>query len=133
VPLVEAAALAKVITVGDILRLNRGLKHKPLILPTLLRTVVFSVWVGSFRFLEETVRELLHGKGLMGGFEALASKGRYELLAGCLVMFVAFIPFFAFRELGRVLGEGKIRALFFRWRVTPSGETMMATKEEGGL
>jgi hypothetical protein len=32
------------------------------------------------------------------------------------VIFVAFVPFFAFRELGRVLGEGKIWALFFRRR-----------------
>ncbi|MBP1598046.1 MAG: hypothetical protein H6Q05_3423 [Acidobacteria bacterium] len=32
------------------------------------------------------------------------------------VTFDAFIPFFAFRELGRVLGEGKIRTLFFRKR-----------------
>jgi hypothetical protein len=43
-------------------------------------------------------------------------KGSHELLAGCLVIFVAFIPFFAFRELGRALGQQKIRALFFRRR-----------------
>jgi hypothetical protein len=29
-------------------------------------------------------------------------------------MAVAFVPFFAFRELGRVLGEGKLVELFFR-------------------
>jgi hypothetical protein len=29
---------------------------------------------------------------------------------------VALIPFFAVKELGRVLGEEKIRALFFRRR-----------------
>ena len=40
----------------------------------------------------------------------------YTPITGCLVIFVAFIPFFAFRELGRVLGEGKIRTLFFRKR-----------------
>ena len=33
---------------------------------------------------------------------------------GCLIIFVAFIPFFAVKELGRVLGEDKIRALFWR-------------------
>ncbi len=129
VPLVEAAVLAKVMMIGGLLRLNRGLEHKPLILPTLFRTVVFSVWVGLFSLLEKTVRGLLHGKGLMGGFEALASKGRYELLASCIVIFVAFIPFFAFRELGRVLGDGKIRALFFRSRVTASAENLEQPKE----
>jgi hypothetical protein len=29
-------------------------------------------------------------------------------------VFVAFIPFFAFKELGRVLGKGKIWEWFFR-------------------
>lgn len=116
-PLIEAAVLAKVIMVGDIMRLGRGLEDKPLILPTLYRTVVFSVWIGVFSLLEATLRGLLHGKGLMGGFEEIASKGRYELLAGCIMAFVAFIPFFALRELDRVLGEGKLRALFWRRRI----------------
>src|SRR5215510_13026256 len=87
VPLIEAAVLAKVIMVGDLLGLGRGLENKPLIWPTFYRTVMFSVWVGVFSVLEETVRGLLHGQGLMGGVAELASKGRYELLAKCLVIF----------------------------------------------
>jgi len=59
---------------------------------------------------------LWKGKGGMGGLVDFLEKGHHELLAGCLVIFVAFIPFFAFRELGRVLGEGKIWDLFFRRR-----------------
>jgi hypothetical protein len=42
--------------------------------------------------------------------------GKDELLARCMIMFVAFIPFFAFEELERVLGEGKLSKLFFRRR-----------------
>ena len=104
--------------VGDILGLGRGLEHKPLILPTLYRTVVFSVWVGVFNLLEATVHGLLDKQGLLGGFEEIASKGRYELLAGCVMMLVAFIPFFALKEAERALGAGKLRALFWR-RGTP--------------
>ena len=114
VGLIEAAVLAKVIMIGDILRLGRGLEEKSLIFPTLYKTVVFSVWVAVFGLLEHTVGGLLHGKGLMGGLEELISKGRYELLARCLVTFFAFIPFFAFKQLGRVLGQSKIREMFFR-------------------
>lgn len=128
-PLIEAAVLAKVIMVGDILHLGRGLEHKPLILPTLYRTVVFSVWVGFFSVLEHTVRGLLQGKGLTGGFFELESQDWHELVAKCLMTFFAFIPFFGIKELGLVLGEGKIHALFFRSRATPSGETMQSTKE----
>lgn len=52
----------------------------------------------------------------MGGFEGFFEKDFHEILAGLLVLFVAFIPFFAFKELERVLGENKIGALFFRRR-----------------
>jgi hypothetical protein len=38
------------------------------------------------------------------------------LLANSLVVFVAMIPFFGVKELGRVLGQEKIRSLFFRRR-----------------
>ena len=128
-PLIEAAVLAKVIMVGDILHLGRGLEHKPLILPTLYRTVVFSVWVGFFSVLEHTARGLLHREGLTAGFFELVSQDWHELAAKCLVTFFAFIPFFGFKEVELVLGEGKIRALFFRSRVAPSGEASGATKE----
>jgi hypothetical protein len=57
---------------------------------------------------------LIHGKGFAGGLAELWSEGKYEIFSRCLITFFAFIPFFAFRELGMLLGEGKLRALFFR-------------------
>jgi hypothetical protein len=127
-PLIEAAVLAKVIMVGDFLRLGRGLEQKPLILPTLYRTVMFSVWVGMFSLLEGTVRGLLHGSGLTAGFEEIASKGRYELLSWCVVIFVAFTPFFAFKELERVLGKDKLRGLFLRRGTLVAGSNVQNTQ-----
>ncbi len=115
-PLVEAAVLAKVIMIGDILRLGRRLDRKPLLFPTLYRTVVFSLWIAVFNILEATLHGLLRHQGLMGGIEELAHKDWHEWLAGCVVAFVAFIPFFAFKELELVLGEDKLRPLFWRRR-----------------
>lgn len=129
-PLVEAAVLAKVIMVGDLLRLGRGLEHKPLIVPTFYRAVTFSVWVGVFSVLEKTIRGLLHGQGLTGGVAELVSKGKYELLAQCLVMFGAFIPFFAFKELERVLGQDKLRGLFWRRVTLAADSSYHGTTEE---
>jgi hypothetical protein len=87
-----------------------------LIYPTLYQTVVFTVWVALFAVFEKTVGGLLHGKGLAGGFSEILGQGTYELLARCMMVFFAFIPFFAFKETERILGEGKIRSLFFRGR-----------------
>jgi hypothetical protein len=114
VALVEALVLAKVILVGDLLRLGRGLEDRPLIVPTLVRSVVFTLWVALFTFLEQTVRGLLLGKGLAGGFHYFITKGKYEVLASSLVVLFTFIPFFAFKELNRVLGPGRIWEEFFR-------------------
>ena len=115
-PLIEAAVLAKVIMIGDILHLGRRLDQKPLILPTLYRTFVFSLWIALFSVLEATVRGLLHRQGFTGGLEELANKDWHEWLAGCVVAFAAFIPFFAFKELELVLGENKLRPLFWKRR-----------------
>ncbi len=114
VAVIEALVLGKVIMIGDVLRLGRELEHKPLIYSTLYKTVVFSLFVGAFTVIEHAIKGLWNGKGLTGGLVDYFGKGTHELLAGCLVTFVAFIPFFAFRELSRVLGEGKIWGLFFQ-------------------
>jgi len=115
VAVIEALILAKVIMIGAVLRLGLGLEGKPLIYPTLYKTVVFTLFVGVFTVLEHAIKGLWTGTGFMGGIADFFGKG-HELLANCLVVFVAFIPFFGVKELGRVLGEEKIRALFFRRR-----------------
>jgi hypothetical protein len=118
ISLIKALILAKVIMIADLLGLGRRFENKPLIVPTMYRTVVFTVFVAAFAILEHTIGGLLKGKGLAGGFYEFKSEGWYELLARCLVIFFAFIPFFAFKELGRVLGKGRIVDMFFRKKGT---------------
>jgi hypothetical protein len=113
---IEALILAKVIMIGEVVRLGRGLERKPLIYPTLYKTVVFTLFVGAFKIVEEVVKGLLTGEGITGGLAYFFEKGPYELLANSIIVFVAFIPFFGIKELGRVLGQDKIRTLFFRGR-----------------
>ena len=48
VAVIEALILAKVIMIGAVLRLGRGLEDKPLIYPTLYKTVVFTFFVAVF-------------------------------------------------------------------------------------
>jgi len=117
VALIKAIIFAKVIMVGDALKLGRGLDQKPLIVPTLVKTIVFTLLVSAFAFIEHAVRSLLKGTGLLNGLLDFLDKGSQEVLANALIVFAAFIPFFALRELGRVLGgEGRLMALFFKRR-----------------
>ena len=113
---IEALILAKVIMIGEVARLGRGLEGKPLIYPTLYKTVVFTLFVAVFTLIEHGVKGLWKGEGFTSGIVDFLGKGSNEILANSLIVFVAFIPFFGIKELGRVVGQDKIRALFFRRR-----------------
>ena len=116
ISIIEALILAKLIMIGRVLRLDRGFETKPLMVPVICRTVVFSLFVLSFKVIEQMVRGLWQGKGWGGSFDAFIHNNIYSMLAACLVMFIAFIPFFAVKELALVLGEGALFRLFFQKR-----------------
>jgi hypothetical protein len=118
--LVKALILAKVVLIIDALGQGRKYEGRPLIVSVIYKAFVFTLWALLFAVLEHAVGGLLHGKGLRGGLDELLEKDRYEMLAESMVLFFVFIPFFAFRELGRVLGEERMRDLFFKRRAPGS-------------
>ncbi len=67
VALIEALIFAKVIMVGDALRLGRGLDDKPLIIPTLVKTVVFTLFASTFTLIEHESRAFGTASGLSEG------------------------------------------------------------------
>ncbi|MGA2228904.1 MAG: hypothetical protein ABSH41_31085, partial [Syntrophobacteraceae bacterium] len=67
---IKALVLAKVIMVGRALHLGRRwFTDPPLIVPTVYKAVVFTIFVGIFGVVESTISGLLHGKGIAGGFD----------------------------------------------------------------
>ena len=123
--LVKALVLAKVILLGRYVRFAKILDDRPLIFPALYKVVVFSLFTLVFEVLEHLIGGFIHGKDLAGVFREIINTGRDELLARALMILFAFVPFFAFTEIGRVLGEGKLNALFLKTRAPaktdPSG------------
>ncbi|MGC8494834.1 MAG: hypothetical protein ACP5SH_24185 [Syntrophobacteraceae bacterium] len=125
----KALVLAKIIMIGDALGLARRLQDRPLIVTTLYKAVVFAVWVVFFNAFERVAEGLLEGRGLAESFQGIGS--RLDILfAGVLVVFFSFIPFFAFKELGRVLGIKKIAFLFFRSRSELQSELSQHEKDK---
>ena len=114
--LFNALVLSKIILIGEYLRLGKWQEHKPLIYSTIYKSFVFTLLVAVFHILEDAVKGVLHGEGLVGAFPALGGRGIGEVLARSLVMFFAFLPFFAWRETGRALGERRVADLFLRSR-----------------
>ncbi|MFO1460509.1 MAG: hypothetical protein U1G08_14005 [Verrucomicrobiota bacterium] len=120
-PVVEAAILAKVIMIGDALRVGRRLRHWPLIVPTVHRTVAFSILVLVFSVVEHVLGALWHGRPASQGLSELTNADGQGFLAWWLLINVAFLPFFAFKEMEIVLGVDKVRGLFFRSPRNPAG------------
>ena len=114
VSFLKALFLAKVIMIGSAFHSGRALESKPLVFLTLYKSALFTLWVFIFTIVESAIRGFIHGKGLAGALDHVLSEGVHVFYAKCLVVFVAFIPFFAFKELSRVFGKGVIWRLFFR-------------------
>ncbi len=108
--------IAKVILIGKALGLGKQATRRSLAFSVLRASLAYGALVAVFTVLEHIVEGLVHGKTLAASVEAMLHQGIDEILGRVLVLFVAFIPFFAFWELGRLVGDKKIADLFFRER-----------------
>ncbi|MFA6282059.1 MAG: hypothetical protein WCY05_06145 [Candidatus Omnitrophota bacterium] len=113
---IKALVLAKVILIAEHLHLGEGLEKKPLIYPTLYKTALFTFCVAILSIIEALVRALLKNKGIIDAPAVFINCLSYEWFAEMFTVFILFIPFFGIKELGRVMGRGKIKELFFRRR-----------------
>ena len=119
IALVEALIIAKVILIGKMFRMSRLFEEKPLVVPVLYKSILFGILVLLFGIVERIVEGWFHRQGLVGGLRAIGDLGAYELVARVLMLIVAFVPFFAFGEIGRVLGAEKLASMFFSRREGP--------------
>jgi hypothetical protein len=117
--ILEALVIAKVILIGKAMGLGKKANRRTLAFSVLRSSLAYGVLVAAFAVLEHIVEGLVHGKTLAASLEAFLSQGFYEILGRTLVLFVAFIPFFAFWELGHLTGDKKLFDLFFRKGTPP--------------
>lgn len=125
IALIEALVIAKVILIGKLFGFSRHYEEKPLIVPVIYKSLLFGTMVLLFGILEHIIRGWLHHQGLLGGLHTVGELGAYELGARVLMLVVAFVPLFAFAELGRVLGPSRLASLFFAPRQAPATEAAM--------
>jgi len=112
--LLEALLIAKVILIGKAIGLGRKGTRRTLAWSVLRSSLAYGGLVAVFAILEHVIEGLLHGKTLAASLDAFVHQGVYEVFGRALILFVAFIPFFAFWELGHLAGERNLFDLFFR-------------------
>ena len=113
---IQALILAKVILIGEALGIGRRYEGSQLILSVLFKALVFGVFIAIFGVLEHTVEGLAHRETWNEIARSVGSAGRGEILARTVMIIVTLIPFFAFWETDRILGNHKLFGLFFRKR-----------------
>jgi magnesium-transporting ATPase (P-type) len=111
--LIKALVIGKIILIGEALKVGKKFESQPLLPFSAAKAFVYTLIVFAFHIVELLVVSLFRGKSLDSAFHSLRFG---DLLARSFVVFSTFIPFFAFRELGRRLGEDKFKSLVFsRW------------------
>lgn len=113
--IINALALAKIALVAREFKLDARLRPKgrPLIYPTLLNSAAFALLLAAFKLLEEVAVGLYHGRSFAASLTDWGAGSLKGILCLAGIFFVMLIPFFAFSELGVVLGDGKLARLFF--------------------
>ncbi len=114
IAVIEALVIAKVVLIGGMFGFTRRFDNKPLIVPVLYKSILLRILVLLFGVVEHLVEGVVpqagHGGWSSRGSPALAAT---SFARAGMMLFVAFVPFFAFGEIGRVLGSQKLAAMFF--------------------
>jgi hypothetical protein len=117
--LLNAFIITKVILIGEAAHVGRRQESKPLYYSVISKAFLYGLLVFAFHIVEDVVKHLIHGNDIVGAFHDVRLD---DVLARSVVIFLTFIPFFAFRELGRVLGQDEFRALFLRAGTAPKSD-----------
>lgn len=117
IAIIKALIIGKVIMIGAFLRISRKFENKPLLIPVLYKTVLFVIWVIMFDVVEVFIKQSIKLQSLPSAFQYLVSEHFSQLWLGGLIMVTfSFIPFFALKEISRVVGHEKFRNLLLKNR-----------------
>ena len=113
VSIIKALILAKVIMIASFLKVGQRFEDQPLIYVALIKVVLFTVVVAVFDILEVSVRALIVAEPQEIAMH-ITQHFNSMWLGGLIVVFFTFIPFFALKEVGRLMGDDYVKKLLFR-------------------
>jgi len=115
--LINALVLSKVILLAEGFKFADRFKNQPLVYPVAYKAIAFTALLFAAYVVEEVLVGIWHGKSLAESVPAIGGGTIGGWLAVATVMCVALIPFFAFREMTRVIGRPQFYALCFTGRL----------------
>jgi hypothetical protein len=120
IAIVKALVLAKFMAIGRAMNIGQQrYKRKPLIWPTLYQSFLTLILLLTLTTIEELLVGLIHKRALADSLAHVVGPSLLQGGATLLIMFVILVPYFAFRNLGEVVGERALVRLFLIDRRTP--------------
>lgn len=116
--IINAFVLAKVLLVAEDLGFGARFKDRPLVYPILYKALAFSILFIVFHICESVLGGLWHGKSAVESIPQIGGGTLKGIFCVIGIIFVSLIPFFAFREVGRIIGEDELWGLIFKRRTT---------------
>lgn len=110
--MLEAVILAKIILLGNMLKLGKRYEDKPLFIPVLFKAAIYSCFVFVFDLIEHVVIGFFKGEKAIDVWREFASHGLNVNLGKLAITFLFFILLFSLLEIARVIGEQKFFRLF---------------------
>ena len=107
----KALAFAKVLFVADRFGVWRVFDKKPLIVPILAKSLLFGLLLIGMDIVEQALLE--HFWPAHADHHPMDLDNLRTLLSVGLVTFAALIPFFGFREFGKLVGGKELRKVLF--------------------
>ena len=114
--LINAAVMAKVLLIAEALKIGRRLDHLPLITLVACTSALFAALYIAFHGLERTLVGMIAGRSFADSMPHIGGGTWQGALTVWAIMAVSLLPFFMLREIGRILGEGRLWALMFKPR-----------------
>ena len=111
--MINALVLAKVMLVFEVFDPGRWLRRRPLIYPILFDAFLLTILFLIVHIIEKVIEGLIHGRTVVESLPSIGGGSLVGLLSVTVILFIALIPFFAFRNLGLVLGQDRLISLIF--------------------
>ena len=116
--IINALILSKVMLIAENLQLAHGRQDSRPIVVILVRSLAFALLFIAFHVLEGVIVGVAHGKTLSESVPAMAGGHLEGIIWLGIIVSVSLVPFFAFREVSRDLGEDRLLRLLVERRRT---------------
>ena len=116
---INAIILGKVMLVAEDLNLgdrffrNLFFRNSPLVYAIVFKSVAFTILFFVFDIVEEVLVGVFKGKTVTESFPNIGGGSPRGIFFMIVVITVLLSPFFAYREVGKVIGEHELHSLMF--------------------